>query len=344
MDERAAHERVEALARRGVLGAQDRGGRGVGGASSRGRRSTRCRYQRYGAAVVVGQRASSSARRAAGAARSPRRRGARAARRAPAERARPAWACNARVDPWRRGGAAKRSSVSWPPGGGGRLGVARAGGLGRDRRGGAGRRGRRLAVHRQAHARRDRASASGSAGCGVPSPGAASSSASSPAASRGASQRIGATRGQRRAEQLVGLDRAADQQPLLGARHRDVQDPALLLGVGLRARLAQRLVVQGVGAGRRRRCAAAGRRGRRRRAGRRCGIRPSRPRSATTTTGNSRPLAACIVISRTAEASPSSTGASVSRASASSSAVARSMSPRRSRPRRASNSRPAAGA
>ena len=63
---------------------------------------------------------------------------------------------------------------------------------------------------------------------------------------------------------------------------------------------------------------------------------PRRPRSAMTTTGNSRPLAAWIVIRRTASRPPRSTGASGSRASASSSAVARSMKPRTSRPRRAS--------
>ena len=49
-----------------------------------------------------------------------------------------------------------------------------------------------------------------------------------------------------------------------------------------------------------------------------------RPRSATQTTPNSSPLAAWIVMRRTARRSPSSTGASASRASASSSAFARS--------------------
>ena len=79
------------------------------------------------------------------------------------------------------------------------------------------------------------------------------------------------------------VDRAAQQQPLARARHRHVQDPFLLLGLGRLALLAERLVVE-----RRRRLArrrgarAAGRRGRRRRAGRaRSCSAPARDRRRT---------------------------------------------------------------
>ena len=40
------------------------------------------------------------------------------------------------------------------------------------------------------------------------------------------------------------IDGAAEQQPLARARHRDVEDPVLLLSLGAAAALAQQLVLQ----------------------------------------------------------------------------------------------------
>ncbi len=66
----------------------------------------------------------------------------------------------------------------------------------------------------------------------------------------------------------------------------------------------------------------------------------ARPQSATTTTGNSSPLAPWMVISRTASPPSSSiVGASPSRAPAAAWASAKARKPARSGPRRASYSR-----
>ena len=133
---------------------------------------------------------------------------------------------------------------------------------------------------------------------------------------------------------LVDVGPAAEDQQLLGARHRDVEQAALLLGVGFELGLVEPLP-----GGRGDRVAAAERG---RAAGRRCRPGPTssgervppalRPRSATHTTGNSSPFARWIVISRTASRPSDSSAASPSRASARSRCCASARKPLRSRP------------
>ena len=107
--------------------------------------------------------------------------------------------------------------------------------------------------------------------------------------------------------------RAAEDQPLARARHRDVDDPLLLGEGGDRALRAQLGVGERVDAPGARPSAGAARRDRDRRAAAARGSRAGAPRSARQTTGNSRPFALWIVISRIAPVPAAGGGASVSR-------------------------------
>ena len=136
-----------------------------------------------------------------------------------------------------------------------------------------------------------------------------------------------------RVGQALAVDAAREDQPLARPRHRDVEQPPLLLGVGRLLGVGEALPVErgtgspppigasfsptlpsGPSSSRSRPPPAA------------------RPRSATHTTGNSSPLARWIVISRTASSPSDSSAASPSRASTTSCVCANVTKPRRSGP------------